>query len=156
MYFCLRIPQYQILEDARCRRRIARATLSTTGRNEHALQFHVVEFDRREEAAAFVAALSRVLNSPRGDTYAAQAVEVWADTGSRESIGLFLSDAALDAAESAFSPVRVGDSVSKESASRGSRLIIHGGVTAGWGIADAELQLSEPQMAHMTIKENQE
>jgi hypothetical protein len=108
-----------------------------------ALQFHVLEFDRRDEAAAFVAALSRVLNSPQGDTYAAESVEVWADTGSTGRVRLFLSASALRAAEVAFPPVMVGDSVSSETASRGHRLIIRGGETPAWGIADAELQLSD-------------
>ena len=105
-------------------------------------QFHVLKFDRREEAAAFVAALSRVLNSPGADTYALQNVEVWADAASTQHVSLFLSDAALEAAESAFSPVRVSGTASKESASRADRLIIRGGVTPAWGLADAELQLS--------------
>ena len=118
----------------------ARNTRYTSG---DALQFHVVEFNQRNEAAAFVAALSRLLNSPRGGSYASRAVEVWADTASTEGVTLFLSDAALEAAESAFSPVRAGDKVSRESAARGHRLIIAGGVTAAWGVADAELQLAD-------------
>jgi hypothetical protein len=105
--------------------------------------FHVLKFDRREEAAAFVAALSRVLNSPRADTLPLQNVQVWSDVASTKGVRLFLSDAALEAAESAFSPVRVDGSVGKESASRGHRLIIKGGVTPAWGLADAELQLSD-------------
>jgi hypothetical protein len=106
-------------------------------------QFHVLEFDRREEAAAFVAALSRVLNSPRGDIYAGELVEVWADTASKEGVTLFLSEAALRATDAAFSPVRVSRRVSAESASRGHRLIIKGVETPAWGLAEAELQLSQ-------------
>ena len=60
--------------------------------------FHVLNFDRREEAAAFVAALSRVLNSPRGDTLAFQNVEVWSEVASTKGVRLYLSDAALEAA----------------------------------------------------------
>ena len=112
-------------------------------RSGEPLEFHVLKFDRREEAAAFVAALSRVLNSPHGDAYTLQNVEVWADTASTQHVSLFLSNAALEAAESAFSPVRVAGGVSRESASREHLLIIKGGVTPAWGLADAALQLSD-------------
>jgi hypothetical protein len=161
MYFWLRC-SLTIFEGVRCRKRfvwlvdLESDALSTIGRSEDALHFHVVEFDRREEAAAFVAALSRVLNSPRGDAYASRAVEVWVDTPSTASVRLFLSTAALDAAEAAFSPVRVGDSVSRESASRGHRLIIDGGVTPAWGLAEAESQLSDATKTAHDKKENHE
>ena len=59
---------------------------SSSASASDARQFHVLEFDRREEAAAFLAA---------------------------------------------------------ESASRGHRLIIKGGETPAWGLAEAELQLSQ-------------
>ena len=108
-----------------------------------AVLFHFVEFDRREEAAAFVAALSRVLNSPRGDAYALTNVEVWIDDASTSGLALLLTDAALEAAEFAFSPVRVGGVISRDAASPGLRLVIKGGVTPAWGLADAEIQLSE-------------
>jgi hypothetical protein len=117
--------------------------LSTKSRSGDLLQFHVVKFDRREEAAAFLAAVSRVLNSPRVDTPALQHVEVWADGASSPGMRLLLTDAALEAAESAFSPVPVGGVVSRQSAPPNSQLIIKGGVTPAWGLADAEIQLSE-------------
>lgn len=41
-------------------------------------QFHVLEFDLRQEAAAFIAALSRFLYSPGAEAYDAEDVEVWA------------------------------------------------------------------------------
>ncbi len=130
--------------------------LSATDRGEDGLQFQVVEFDRRQEAAAFVAALSRVLNSPRGDTYVPRAVEIWADTTSADSVRLFLSNAAVEVAESVFAPVRVGGTVNKESASRGHRLIIEGGVTPAWGLDEAEAQLSDATNEAHEKKENHE
>jgi hypothetical protein len=117
--------------------------MPNANRNRDALQFHVLKFDRHEEAAAFVAALSRVLNSPSGDIDELQNVEVWADTASVDGVRLFLSTCALRAAEAAFSPVRVSGNVSTESASRGNRLIIKGGVTPAWGLAEAEVELSD-------------
>jgi hypothetical protein len=108
-----------------------------------ALQFHIVDFNRRDEAAAFVAALSRVLSSPRGDSYAASRVEVWADVASTDRIRLFLSDGAFAIADSAFSPVPVTGTATGDPGAHGHRLIIKGGETPAWGLAEANLRLSD-------------
>jgi hypothetical protein len=72
--------------------------------------YHTVEFDRRIEAAAFVAALSRFLASPRGGSppERPEPVEVWSHAYSeRATIDLHLSDGALHAAMAVFFPVPV-------------------------------------------------
>jgi hypothetical protein len=109
-------------------------------------KFHVMEFAHHDEAAAFVAALSRFLNSPKsggGSGHRRSPVEVWARSPvASEGVLLFLSDAALKAAESAFSPVPVARTVKRESLPDECFLIIEGGVTPAWGAAEASARLS--------------
>ncbi|MEO8908762.1 MAG: hypothetical protein ABI408_00850 [Gemmatimonadaceae bacterium] len=103
-----------------------------------------MEFSHHDAAAAFVAALSRFLDSPRGSDSAMprSAVEVWARSpvGS-ETVRLFLSDKALEMAEAAFSPVPVTKVVSRGALPAESFLIIEGGVTPAWGVAEASAKL---------------
>ena len=79
-----------------------------------AKKFHVMEFVHHDEAAAFVAALSRFLNSPdapRGGKKKSP-IEVWARSPvASEGVVLFLSDAAQAAADKAFSPAPAGKRV---------------------------------------------
>lgn len=116
------------------------ASSRASGRGE----FHVMEFAHHDEAAAFVAALSRLLESPRpvaaDDT---RTVEVWArSTVASEGVRLFLSDSALAAAESGFAPVPVVRTVKRDSLPDESFLIIQGGITPAWGAAEASAKLS--------------
>ena len=98
--------------------------------------YHVLRFDRAAEAAGFVAALSRFLNSPVGSTYVdhTDSLEVWScvPTALRpDVVELFLSDAALDAAATVFSPVRVAGGVLRPpSSSRTWALMVNGVLTA--------------------------
>ncbi|GAC1417791.1 MAG: hypothetical protein NVSMB53_16810 [Gemmatimonadaceae bacterium] len=104
-----------------------------------------MEFAHHDEAAAFVAALSRFLHSPESDASAPRrsSVEVWARSPvASEGVLLFLSDAALRAAEAAFSPVPVARTIKRESLPDESFLIIEGGVTPAWGAAEASARLS--------------
>jgi GNAT superfamily N-acetyltransferase len=107
-------------------------------------EFHVMEFTHHDEAAAFVAALSRLLESPqaagvRGDR---SRVEVWARSPvATEGVRLFLSEDALAAAESKFAPVPVVRTIKRESLPDESFLIIEGGVTPAWGAGDASAKL---------------
>jgi GNAT superfamily N-acetyltransferase len=105
--------------------------------------FHVMEFSHHDEAAAFVAALSRLLQSPaRGSHPAAGHIEVWARSPvASEGVLLFLSDAALAAASAGFSPVPIVRTVKRESLPDESFLIIEGGVTPAWGAAEASAKL---------------
>ena len=108
-------------------------------------KFHVTEFAHHDEAAAFVAALSRFLVSPRGSGSGGRrpAVEVWARSPiASEGVLLFLSGTALDAAKDAFSPVPIARTIKRESLPDESFLIIEGGVTPAWGAAEASARLS--------------
>jgi hypothetical protein len=109
-------------------------------------EFQVMEFARHEEAAAFVAALSRFLNSPQGSRYAGReaVAEVWAESPEQgKAVHLFLSEGALVAAEAAFSPVRTERAVTREALPVASFLVIEGGKTPSWGAADAAARLDE-------------
>ncbi len=108
-------------------------------------EFHVIEFAHHDEAAAFVAALSRYMNSPKGVVakHGAGTVEVWARSPVKsEAVKLFLSDSALEQADAAFSPVPVARTVRREKLPDESFLIIEGGVTPAWGAAEASARLS--------------
>jgi hypothetical protein len=108
-------------------------------------KFHVIEFAHHDEAAAFVAALSRFLHSPKhgGSGRRQSPVEVWARSPvASEGVLLFLSDTALKAAESAFAPVPVARTIKRESLPDECFLIIEGGVTPAWGAAEASKRLS--------------
>lgn len=110
-------------------------------------EFHVMEFAHHDEAAAFVAALSRFLESPkaRGPAARKSPIEVWARSPvASEGVLLFLSDAALAAAKKAFSPVPIARTIERKSLPDESFLIIEGGVTPEWGAAEASARLSPP------------
>src|SRR3954469_4901369 len=104
-------------------------------------EFHVMEFEHHDEAAAFVAALSRLLESPALDAVGG-VVEVWARSPvASEGVRLFLSDDALAAANTGFSPVPTVRTIKRESLPDESFLIIEGGVTPAWGAAEASAKL---------------
>jgi hypothetical protein len=111
-----------------------------------AKEFHVMEFVHHDEAAAFVAALSRFLNSPDAPKAGKRKspIEVWARSPvASEGVLLFLSDAAQTAAEKAFSPAPIGRIIKRASLPDESFLIIEGGVTPAWGTAEASARLSK-------------
>jgi GNAT superfamily N-acetyltransferase len=104
--------------------------------------FHVLEFDHHDEAAAFVAALSRFVSSP-ASAREAESVEVWARSPvHRESVKLFLNDRALDAAQAAFSPVPEHKTVSRQ-ALPGECFLIIGDNTTTWGADEASARLTQ-------------
>jgi hypothetical protein len=109
-------------------------------------EFHVMEFAHHDEAAAFVAALSRFLVSPKGSAPGARKpppLEVWARSPvASEGVLLFLSGTALTAAKKAFSPVPIARTIKRESLPDECFLIIEGGVTPAWGAAEASARLS--------------
>ena len=127
-----------------------------------AREFHVMEFVHHDEAAAFVAALSRFLNSPDAPragkpksksksksspkSRLKSPIEVWARSPvAAEGVVLFLSDAAQTAADKAFSPVPIGRTIKRASLPDECFLIIEGGVTPAWGAAEASARLSQRQ-----------
>ena len=107
-------------------------------------KFHVMEFAHHDEAAAFVAALSRFLESPTGGGPTRRSpIEVWARSAvASEGVRLFLSDSALKAARTAFAPVPIVRTVKRGSLPDESFLIIEGGVTPAWGLAEASTRLA--------------
>ena len=65
-----------------------------------AQEYHVAHFDHTTDAAAFVAALERFLESPRGSSFTrdSDSLEVWIDSAStRAGVEVYLSDDALTA-----------------------------------------------------------
>lgn len=109
-------------------------------------EFHVMEFAHHDEAAAFVAALSRFLVSPKGSASGSRkppALEVWARSPvASEGVVLFLSRSALTAAKKEFSPVPIARTIKRAALPAESFLIIEGGVTPAWGAAEASARLS--------------
>ena len=100
---------------------------------------HPLRFAGTDEAAAFIAALSRALNSPERVAAAktAGSVEVWIDRDpSQTAAVVYLSDAALDAAVAAFPPVPALTAVSKDMLPAGCRQVIGDGQHPSWGIAE--------------------
>ncbi|HJQ11002.1 MAG TPA: GNAT family N-acetyltransferase [Gemmatimonadaceae bacterium] len=105
-------------------------------------EFHVLEFEHHDEAAAFVAALSRFLDS-HGATADQPPPEVWARSPvHRESVRLFLNDRALEAVQSAFSPLPAHKTVTRQALPDESFLII-GDNTAAWGADEASARLTQ-------------
>lgn len=107
--------------------------------------YYFLEFDNTSEAAAFVAALSRFLNSPVGSTYvdSGESVEVWSHVSARQPgrgnwVEVFLSPDALDAASAAFAPVLVSGRRSRGDLPRGSTLVIDGDRVSAWGLNEVE------------------
>jgi GNAT superfamily N-acetyltransferase len=106
-------------------------------------EFHVLEFDHHDEAASFVAALSRYVNSPSHRADEKEPLEVWARSPvHRESVKLFLNDGALTAAQAAFAPVPSHKTISRQSLPDESFLII-GDNTAAWGADEASARLTQ-------------
>jgi len=106
-------------------------------------EFHVLEFDHHDEAAAFVAALSRSINSPGNAAVSKQALEVWARSPVRqESVKLYLNDLALTAAQVAFPPLPTHKTVSRQSLPDECFLIIGDG-TGSWGTEEASARLTQ-------------
>ena len=106
-------------------------------------EFHVLEFDHHDEAAAFVAALSRLINSPGNAGVSKQALEVWARSPVRqESVKLYLNDLALTAAQVAFPPLPTHKTVSRQSLPDECFLIIGDG-TGSWGAEEASARLTQ-------------
>jgi hypothetical protein len=107
--------------------------------------YHVLHFDRSAEAAAFVAALSRVAASPRlpSGTAPFDQVEIRAAPVGDGSVTVYLSDAALRTAQVVFSPVPVAGVCAAERLPAEARIVFDAASTGAMGVAEAELALSE-------------
>ena len=82
---------------------------------DFALHDRVVEYRNSDEAAAFIAALSRVLSSPIGVGHLDTSipVEVLAHVAA-DSVTVYSSESAADAANRAFSPVPFVATIARE------------------------------------------
>jgi hypothetical protein len=107
--------------------------------------YHVLEFESTTEAASFVAALSRFLNSPVGSTYVDSngSVQVWSYVSEprpdhRESVEVFMSSEALDAASAAFAPVLVSGKRRGDELPTGCTLVVDGYHVPPWGLTEVE------------------
>jgi hypothetical protein len=111
---------------------------------KHQMEFHTLDFEHHDEAAAFLAALSRFLYSPQGAVphESPGSPRVWASApASEEGARLFLNDSALRAAEEAFAPIHTTKVVGEGSLPAGSFLIIEAGRTPPMGAAEASAGL---------------
>jgi hypothetical protein len=107
--------------------------------------YHVLEFESTTEAASFVAALSRFLNSPVGSTYVDSngSVQVWSCASEpapvrHERVEVFLSPEALDAASAAFAPVPVAGRRRGDKLPVDCMLVVDGYHVPPWGLAEVE------------------
>ncbi len=110
--------------------------------------FHVVLFAQPVEAAAFVAAMSRFLNSPQAGSAgrSLDAVEVWHGSTERtDRISLYLSDDALRLANDAFPSVPVTSTILFDALPSNRTIIVKGGHTAAMGMVDAQDLLAARQ-----------
>lgn len=110
------------------------------------LEFHLLRFDHNRKAAAFVAALSRFLNSPRGDEYMMQpnSAQVWShSTTTSEPVEVYLSDGALQASKAAFAPPEVVDTRGGNELPDGCVFLIGGQQSPAWGLTEAKDHMSQ-------------
>lgn len=120
------------------------------------LSYHLLEFDRTREAAAFVAALSRFLDSSRGEVYLAQSDPMRVLRRATTTGGIsevYLSEEALKAATSAFAPVPVAGACHGEALPSGCVSIIGDHHPPAWGLEDAERCFSSTETPQMPIRE---
>ncbi|HTG53235.1 MAG TPA: hypothetical protein VL980_00245 [Gemmatimonadaceae bacterium] len=103
--------------------------------------FHLMPFEHRGEAAAFVTAFSRFLDSPRGAGYLEPpgAVQIWSHAGaSHGAIDVYLTADALAAATAAFAPVIGVATNPNVPLPEGSTLLIGAERAPSWGLEEAE------------------
>lgn len=107
-------------------------------------EYHLIRFSGRTASAAFIAALSRFLDSPSGSDYMGppEPAEVWIDVRAFIAcVDVYLNGGALAAAQSSFAPVPVAGAVPGVLLADGSILLIGGGRSPAWGMAEAERRL---------------
>ncbi|MCA0454502.1 MAG: hypothetical protein LCI00_11050 [Chloroflexi bacterium] len=109
-----------------------------------AADYTLVQYTDITEAAAFVAALTRYLSSPRGSKYLlpASTAEVWSyvvgEVEAIERIEIYLNVVAVKAVETAFGHLPLSET------RRGSQLpadcvqLIGGGGVEAWGVEEAQ------------------
>ena len=109
------------------------------------VEFHLVRFSGRTASAAFVAALSRYLDSPDGSVYLEppEPAEVWIDARICARLGGRLPQRKRPrAARAAFAPVPVSGTVPGVALADGCILLIGSGRSPAWGMAEVERLLA--------------
>lgn len=99
-------------------------------------EYHSITFESIAEAAAFIAALSRVLNSPRSSLNTGP-VEIWFSF-SAPRVLVYLSDAAKNAAARAFAPLPPTRACNRADFAPATRLILDSDHLPAWGSQEAE------------------
>lgn len=105
--------------------------------------YHRCGFPDRAQAAAFVAALARFINGPRGTPYrdASRGAAVWSRTGSdSDTVDLYLSDAALRATTEAFGAPAVLEVVD-QTALPAECALLFASTPQAWGMEQADEHL---------------
>ncbi|MDQ6886006.1 MAG: hypothetical protein M3068_01795 [Gemmatimonadota bacterium] len=98
--------------------------------------YHRVVFDQLDDAAAFVAALSRYLTSPLGRIHERDAApsEIWADVGEGDGgIVLYLSDGARAATARGFAPAPLSGHTAAEMMRATCTLVLAAGDSSAYG-----------------------
>ena len=103
------------------------------------MNYHAVRFDDRQEAAAFVAALSRYISSPNWRGGSENRTEVRLESEG-EGITFWLSEPAFAAAREAFAPVPATGEVRSLEQLTNSRVVLTER-SGAWGITEAERHL---------------
>ena len=91
--------------------------------------FHVIHFDKPDAAEAFVRALQRFLDGPRGAAWSTKfnVTEVWAPKAlSQSPAEVYLTDSALMPAEAAFTDVPVAAALRGRELPPESQLLLKG------------------------------
>lgn len=139
----------QALRDTALRQRLdelrSRATVREeiqTDQPHDALQIHCSSFGSRAEAAAFVAALSRLLAGPVYRSFATEAL-VWVAGGGKSGTWqIYLSDAAFRATVSGFGAPPNAKLVEISRVPSACELLYGAGAIPAWGAADADRRLA--------------
>jgi len=116
------------------------------GVGSNSRKYHLIEFSNQAEAAAFIAALSRFLNYPQGREFRNQSseIEVWFQSlAQAPSLRVYLSDRALQAAQTAFSPVPVTAAIERARLSGDCILVFGGDRIPSWGLEEAQHYLAD-------------
>jgi hypothetical protein len=110
--------------------------------------FQVLEFAKVDEAAAFIAALSRFLASPRGAQFLVppEGVEIASRAtqapGFVDVVEVYLSDAAWRAANAAFAPVPAARPRAREALPADRVVVVHGRTRVALGLEEVRRRLA--------------
>ena len=103
-------------------------------------EYYPLTFAQELEAAAFIAALSRFLSYPQGQTYRTQEtqLEVWSHKATGEDgVTIYLSESALEATSADFAPVPVAATILGVKLPNGCKLLLSEDLSPVWGLTGA-------------------